>query len=1168
MIRMLINATQQEELRVALVDGQRLYDLDIESGSREQKKANIYKGRITRIEPSLEAAFVDYGAERHGFLPLKEISKTYFSKKSNHDGRINIKDVLSEGQEVIVQVDKEERGNKGAALTTFVSLAGRYLVLMPNNPRAGGISRRIDGDDRSQLKEAMSGLNTPENGGLIVRTAGVGRSTEELQWDLDYLDTLWSSITKAASEKPAPFLIYQESNIVIRAIRDYLREDIGEVLIDEKSAYQDAINFVMQVMPHFKSRIKMYTDSTPLFNRFQIETQIETAFQREVRLPSGGSIVIDPTEALVSIDINSARATKGGDIEETALQTNLEAADEIARQLRLRDIGGLVVIDFIDMTPVRNQKEVENRMKNALEADRARVQLGRISRFGLLEMSRQRLRPSLGETSGIVCPRCNGQGFIRDVESLALSVLRLIEEECSKERTAQIRAVLPVSVATFLLNEKRTNIAKIEKRNNVHIILVPNPHMETPHFEVERIRDDSSVVSQNENSYTLVETPEQPPYEPRQVKESARPQAAVTSIAPKSPAPAHTVASPSPAEQSTKSVTTQKPGLLKRIITALFGESEPTPAAKSTPANKAQTSKPAAKTERNSGERNTERDRNNERPASKNANRNNRNKRSKHQNADRDNAAEASKENSRSTRQSRREQAEASAKGNRNNTNTRANNKQESQEAKSDRKDVSTKAPRQEKFVPEVVERKREKNENIRRSGKLKEEAIEAEKLKEQEDAALVEAAAQAEETRRNDEASNEDGTPQRRSRRSRRSRKPANRNEDSNTNEGSEVEQATQEESKQEKAPETQEPARTEEAASFDKKASEDNVPESNISDDTASEEKASVETASEAAQPVEATEEIAGAQAPQTAAEQTETETDTVSEEKAETEVKQTSAVTTEAEEKADVAPEPRPAKPKMSAKAQLGDVRATPSQAEQTEVSSTESTEQAQPAETTESAEKAESADITEETASSQEPVVADEPVAVTQQPIETAEAESSEAKPESSEAEESDAVTTDSQTTSAETEEVLVEESKPSEPEAANTASEATEKVESVEESKEEAASNTATEAPTKSEEQSAQEDSTNGSARRIRTPRRGRGKTVTAKPTTAPKEPIELPEAILAQQEKMKQELAEKRQSSSSSRRRSSTGRVKNDPRLEEQAAQTEENTVTETSETE
>nr|WP_306455650.1 ribonuclease E [Marinomonas spartinae] len=1117
---MLINATQQEELRVALVDGQRLYDLDIESGSREQKKANIYKGRITRIEPSLEAAFVDYGAERHGFLPLKEISKTYFSKKSNHDGRINIKDVLSEGQEVIVQVDKEERGNKGAALTTFVSLAGRYLVLMPNNPRAGGISRRIDGDDRSQLKEAMSGLNTPENGGLIVRTAGVGRSTEELQWDLDYLDTLWSSITKAASEKPAPFLIYQESNIVIRAIRDYLREDIGEVLIDEKSAYQDAINFVMQVMPHFKSRIKMYTDSTPLFNRFQIETQIETAFQREVRLPSGGSIVIDPTEALVSIDINSARATKGGDIEETALQTNLEAADEIARQLRLRDIGGLVVIDFIDMTPVRNQKEVENRMKNALEADRARVQLGRISRFGLLEMSRQRLRPSLGETSGIVCPRCNGQGFIRDVESLALSVLRLIEEECSKERTAQIRAVLPVSVATFLLNEKRTNIAKIEKRNSVHIILVPNPHMETPHFEVERIRDDSSVVSQNENSYTLVETPEQPPYEPRQVKESARPQAAVTSIAPKSPAPAHTATSPSPSEQTKKSVTTQKPGLLKRIMTALFGDAEPAPAAaKSTPAGKAQTNKPAAKTERHSGgERNTDRDRNNERPASKNSNRNNRNKRSKHQNADRDNATESSKENSRSTRQSRREQAEASAKGSRNNTNTRSNNKQDSQEAKSERKDSSTKAPRQEKFVPEVAERKREKNENIRRSGKIKDEAIEAEKLKEQEDAALVEAAAQAEETRRNDEASNEDGTPQRRSRRSRRSRKPANRNEDSNTNEESEVEQAaTQEESKQEKAPETQEPAQTEKAASFDKKAPEEKAPE--------------------AAQPTEATEEIADAQATQMPTEQT----TVVSEEKAETEDKQSNAVPTDAEEKADVAPEPRPAKPKMSAKAQLGDVRATPSQPDQSEMVATESTEQAQSSEavqSTEPAEKAESADISEEAASSQEPVVADEPVAVTQQPVKTAEAELSEEKLELPEAEASDAVTTNTQTTSAETEEVLVEEvlveeSKPSEPEAANTATEATEQVESVEESKEEAAETP--EAP--------------ATGKRIRTPRRGRGKPAVTANTADQKEPVALPEAILAQQEKLKLEQEEKRKAATS-RRRSSTGRVKNDPRLE------------------
>ncbi|MGO2235751.1 MAG: ribonuclease E, partial [Marinomonas sp.] len=750
MIRMLINATQQEELRVALVDGQRLYDLDIESGSREQKKSNIYKGRITRIEPSLEAAFVDFGADRHGFLPLKEISKTYFSKKSNHEGRINIKDVLSEGQEVIVQVDKEERGNKGAALTTFVSLAGRYLVLMPNNPRAGGISRRIDGDDRSHLKEAMSGLNTPENGGLIVRTAGVGRSTEELQWDLDYLDTLWSSITKAASEKPAPFLIYQESNIVIRAIRDYLREDIGEVLIDEKSAYQDAINFVMQVMPHFKSRIKMYTDSTPLFNRFQIETQIETAFQREVRLPSGGSIVIDPTEALVSIDINSARATKGGDIEETALQTNLEAADEIARQLRLRDIGGLVVIDFIDMTPVRNQKEVETRMKNALEADRARVQLGRISRFGLLEMSRQRLRPSLGETSGIVCPRCNGQGFIRDVESLALSVLRLIEEECSKERTAQIRAVLPVSVATFLLNEKRTNIAKIEKRNNVHIILVPNPHMETPHFEVERIRDDSTVVSQNENSYTLVETPEQPPYEPRKANENVRPQAAVTSIAPKAPAPEHTA----PAATTPKVVKAQdKPSLLKRIITALFGETQ------SKPKQKTVSKTPPVAPSQN--DRDTS--------SKPNGNRVNRNKRNvKHQNADRDDNNTAEK--NRSTRQSRREQAESGTKGTSNNRRNNRGNKQETQEPRVEKQEAAVKAaPRQpQKEVPEVKERKRDRNDNRRRNGKLKDEALEATKLQEQEDAALVEAAQNAEVE--NHENGDE---PQRRSRRSRRSRRP-----------------------------------------------------------------------------------------------------------------------------------------------------------------------------------------------------------------------------------------------------------------------------------------------------------------------------------------------------------------------------------------------------------
>ncbi|MDR5863636.1 ribonuclease E, partial [Halomonas campisalis] len=488
MKRMLINATQPEELRVALVDGQRLYDLDIESGAREQKKANIYRGKITRVEPSLEAAFVDFGADRHGFLPLKEISREYFLKETS--GRPSIKEVLKEGQEVIVQVDKEERGNKGAALTTFISLAGRFLVLMPNNPRAGGISRRIEGEERSQLKEAMGQLTVPDKMGVIVRTAGIGRSTEELQWDLDYLVQVWESITEEAGKRPAPFLIYRESNVIIRAMRDYLRQDIGEVLIDSETVHQEALAFIRQVMPSYQQKIKLYADEVPLFSRFQIESQIETAYEREVKLPSGGSIVIDHTEALVSIDINSARATRGSDIEETALQTNLEAADEIARQLRLRDIGGLVVIDFIDMSPARNQREVENRMRDALKLDRARVQIGRISRFGLMEMSRQRLRPSLGETSGVVCPRCNGQGTIRDVRSLSLSIMRLIEEEAMKERSAQIRAILPVPVATYLLNEKRAVLAEIERRQGVQVIMLPNPDMDTPHYDVQRLRDD------------------------------------------------------------------------------------------------------------------------------------------------------------------------------------------------------------------------------------------------------------------------------------------------------------------------------------------------------------------------------------------------------------------------------------------------------------------------------------------------------------------------------------------------------------------------------------------------------------------------------------------------------------------------------------------------------
>jgi ribonuclease E len=495
MKRMLINATQTEELRVALVDGQRLYDLDIESGSREQKKSNIYKGKITRIEPSLEAAFVDFGADRHGFLPLKEISKSYFSKNPG-SGRVNIKEVMREGQEVIVQVDKEERGNKGAALTTMVSLAGRYLVLMPNNARAGGISRRIEGDERTELREAMKGVTVPDDMGVIVRTAGIGRSSEELQWDLDYLMQLWQAIHGASERRNAPCLLLQESNVVIRAIRDYLRQDIGEVLIDNQSAYDEAIGFVQQVMPQYESKFKLYEDKVPLFNRYQIESQIETAFQREVKLPSGGSIVIDPTEALVSIDINSARATKGADIEETATTTNCEAAEEIARQLRLRDMGGLVVIDFIDMHSNRNQREVENRLKNSLEMDRARVQVGRISRFGLMEMSRQRLRPSLGETSGHVCPRCSGTGVVRDLPSLSLSILRLIEEEAAKENTGQIRAEVPLNVGSFLLNDKREVIADIESRHDARIVILPNPHMDTPHYEVTRLRPDDSLIGQ------------------------------------------------------------------------------------------------------------------------------------------------------------------------------------------------------------------------------------------------------------------------------------------------------------------------------------------------------------------------------------------------------------------------------------------------------------------------------------------------------------------------------------------------------------------------------------------------------------------------------------------------------------------------------------------------
>lgn len=537
MKRMLINATQPEELRVALVDGQRLYDLDIENRLREQKKANIYKGKITRIEPSLEAAFVEYGSERHGFLPLKEISREYFTQDhKGSDGRIKIKDVLKEGMEVIIQVDKEERGNKGAALTTFISLAGRYLVLMPNNPRAGGISRRIDGDDRAELKDALSKIDVPKGMGVIVRTAGVGRSAEELQWDLNYLIKLWAAIKDESDKSGAPHFLFQESNVIIRAVRDYLRPDVGEVIIDNRGAYDLASTFVQQVMPNYSSKIKFYEEDLPLFNRFQIEGQIETAFEREVKLPSGGSIVIDVTEALVSIDINSSRATKGGDIEETAVQTNLEAADEIARQLRLRDIGGLVVIDFIDMQPVKNQRAVENRVRDALAIDRARVQVGRISRFGLLEMSRQRLRPSLGETTSKVCPRCEGQGTIRGTKSLALSILRLLEEEAQKERSAEIRAVVPVTVGTFLLNEKRKAIHDIEQRHTTRVVILPNTEMVTPHFEVLRIRDDD--IETVETSYKMDMSNEESVLD--DAKKDANfvpPKPAVTQVGPSEPAP-------------------------------------------------------------------------------------------------------------------------------------------------------------------------------------------------------------------------------------------------------------------------------------------------------------------------------------------------------------------------------------------------------------------------------------------------------------------------------------------------------------------------------------------------------------------------------------------------------------------------------------------------------
>ncbi|MBJ8400757.1 MULTISPECIES: ribonuclease E [Citrobacter] len=687
MKRMLINATQQEELRVALVDGQRLYDLDIESPGHEQKKANIYKGKITRIEPSLEAAFVDYGAERHGFLPLKEIAREYFPANYSSHGRPNIKDVLREGQEVIVQIDKEERGNKGAALTTFISLAGSYLVLMPNNPRAGGISRRIEGDDRTELKEALASLELPDGMGLIVRTAGVGKSAEALQWDLSFRLKHWEAIQKAAESRPAPFLIHQESNVIVRAFRDYLRQDIGEILIDNPKVMEMARQHIAALgRPDFSSKIKLYTGEIPLFSHYQIESQIESAFQREVRLPSGGSIVIDSTEALTAIDINSARATRGGDIEETAFNTNLEAADEIARQLRLRDLGGLIVIDFIDMTPVRHQRAVENRLREAVRQDRARIQISHISRFGLLEMSRQRLSPSLGESSHHVCPRCSGTGTVRDNESLSLSILRLIEEEALKENTQEVHAIVPVPIASYLLNEKRTAVNAIETRQNgVRCVIVPNDQMETPHYSVLRVRKGEETPTL---SYLLPKLHEEAmalPTEEEYVERKQPEQPALATFAmpdvPPAPAlqePAAKAAAPK-AAAATAAVAAQ-PGLISRFFGALksiFGSSEEVKPVEQ-PAPKAE-EKTERQQDRRKPRQNNRRDRNERRDNRDNrGDRDNRNERSEN--------GENRDENRRNRRQAQQQTAE-----------TRDNRQQSSDVADKAKSGDEQQAPRRER---------------------------------------------------------------------------------------------------------------------------------------------------------------------------------------------------------------------------------------------------------------------------------------------------------------------------------------------------------------------------------------------------------------------------------------------------------------------------------------
>ncbi|WP_310607882.1 ribonuclease E [Buttiauxella brennerae] len=736
MKRMLINATQQEELRVALVDGQRLYDLDIESPGHEQKKANIYKGKITRIEPSLEAAFVDYGAERHGFLPLKEIAREYFPSNYSSHGRPNIKDVLREGQEVIVQIDKEERGNKGAALTTFISLAGSYLVLMPNNPRAGGISRRIEGDDRTELKEALSSLELPDGMGLIVRTAGVGKSAEALQWDLSFRLKHWEAIQKAAENRPAPFLIHQESNVIVRAFRDYLRQDIGEILIDNPKVLELARQHIGALgRPDFSSKIKLYTGEIPLFSHYQIESQIESAFQREVRLPSGGSIVIDSTEALTAIDINSARATRGGDIEETAFNTNLEAADEIARQLRLRDLGGLIVIDFIDMTPVRHQRAVENRLREAVRQDRARIQISHISRFGLLEMSRQRLSPSLGESSHHVCPRCSGTGTVRDNESMALSILRLIEEEALKENTQEVHAIVPVPIASYLLNEKRDAVSAIETRQGgVKAIIVPNDQMETPHYSVLRVRKGEETKTL---SYMLPKLHEEEMAMPsdEEYAERKRPEqpALATFVMPDvPPAPPETVpvATPAPVAKPAvaKAVTAEQPGLISRFFGALKNLFAGEPGTEN---KEVQEAKPA-ETE---GQRQGQDRRNNRRQN----NRRDRNDRGDRNNRDRDNRGEGRGENRSENRDNREPRENRDRDDNRRN---RRQGQQQNAEVRENRPNVVV----EEAEKPKARDEQQPRRERNRRRSDDKRQAQQEVKVLQRDEVVEVEAETEQEE--------------------------------------------------------------------------------------------------------------------------------------------------------------------------------------------------------------------------------------------------------------------------------------------------------------------------------------------------------------------------------------------------------------------------------------